>query len=433
MKADKPKAKMIGGVRRRSQRGKWSYVIDLGFVPALRCEVCNARFWVGHRRLDACPKCGVMLRNTSERRQQWVGGYETAKAARAARAKALTDLSGGLHVARDDVTVKEYLTDVWLPSLKGTALRPSTLAAYEGHVNLHITPSSLGERRLQDLTREAVQSFYGELRESGRVHGKKPLSAATVRRVHATLHRACRDAVRSRLLPVNPTTDIELPAGDGRERVAWTSQQLASFLKTVRLDRLAPLWLLYGTTGGRRGEILGLRWSDVTIAHDEKGAVTGGTIAIRKTLLQVKGEVIEGTPKTERGRRVIALDPASAAALERQRRLQDQEHKLLGDEWVGTGFVFTTERGEPLVPDAVTRAFRRAVDGTELPSINLHGLRHTFATVSLNELRAPVTQVSARLGHRDPSVTLGIYSHAIAKQDEALAADVASIVVPEDF
>ena len=74
-----------------------------------------------------------------------------------------------------------------------------------------------------------------------------------MRRINATLHRACLDAVRSRLLPFNPCDDLGLSTVCGKERKAWDSVQLREFLTTAKDDRLAPLWLLYATTGARRG------------------------------------------------------------------------------------------------------------------------------------------------------------------------------------
>ena len=104
---------------------------------------------------------------------------------------------------------------------------------------------------------------------------------------------------------------------------------------------------------------------------------------------------------------------------------------MLGADWADSGYLFVSENGRPLDPNAVTLAFAKAVTRSGLRRITLHGLRHSFATIALNERHAPVGQVSARLGHRDASVTLAIYQHAIPEQDEALAADFAQTVVPE--
>jgi integrase len=429
---------MRAGVRKRAADGKYAFTITIPGQPAQRCNDCGMRFWIERRRLEDCPQCHGELRDTIERRQQTTGGFPTRAAAVKAHTDALHALGQGTHVVRQDITLGEYLENEWLPGLAATKLRATTQASYRQHVRYHLAPTPLGAMRLQQLTRERIMAHYARLLQHGRVPRKRkdagkqkeqptprPLSASTVARIHATLHRALRDAVRSHLLPLNPAQDVELPNGKSRERPAWDSANLRNFLESVREDRLGTLWLLYATTGARRGELLGLRHTDVDLK--------GGRLRIRRALLKVDGEIIEAEPKTERGKREIALPPVIVKALERQRRVQVQERLLRGPRWVDSDFVFTRETGEALDPDAVSREFSATVKRSGLPTITLHGLRHTFATIALNERRQPISQVSARLGHKDVNVTLAIYTHALDEQDEVVALDFADTVVPEGF
>ena len=427
------RGKLAQGVRNNGKT--WSFVLDFGRVPAQRCQACDHREWVTRHKVAACPACGATdLIDTQERRQEQHGGYATRTAATRARTKALNELNSGVRVARDDTTLGEYLEKEWLPSLQGGVLRESTLAGYRSHVEHHLAPTALGMTKLRELTRQRIQTHFAELREHGRADGAdKPLSAASIHRIAATLHRALRDAVRDNVLPFNPADDVELPQVPKPQLTFWDSTQVATFLTSVRNDRLGPLWLLYGATGARRGELLGLRWDCVGIDHDEAGEVTGGRIAIRRTLLQIRGVVTEGVPKTASSVRTIELDPACARALERLRGRQDVERALAGDDWHGDESVFASEDGAPVEPDGVSHAFTAAVKASGLPRLRLHDMRHSFATIALNELHEPITQVSARLGHRDPSVTMSIYSHAIHKQDAALANDVGSAIIPEGW
>ena len=184
----------------------------------------------------------------------------------------------------------------WLPSLEIGSLRPTTLASYKSHVKNHLAPTKLGAVRFQQLRRERIAKRYAWLLAEGRCDGEdKPLSSSTLRRIHATLHRALRDAVRSRWVPLNPATDVELPSAGSKERRAWDSSQVRSFLETVRGDRLAPLWLAYATTGARRGELLALRWDAVNL--------DSGTISIRRAMTEAGGKITEGEPKTRSGKR----------------------------------------------------------------------------------------------------------------------------------
>ena len=391
-----------------------------------RCNACNARFWLDRRPKRTCLKCGGSLRETHERRQQQQDGFQTKAEAVKARNTALHELGQGTHVVHESITLAAYLQDEWLPSLEIGSLRPTTLASYRSHVKNHLAPTKLGGVRLQQLRREQIAKHYAWLLAEGRCDGEsKPMSASTLRRIHATLHRALRDAVRSRWIPLNPANDVELPKVDSKERPTWDSSQVRSFLETVRGDRLASLWLLYSTTGARRGELLALRWDAVDLE--------AGTISIRRAMTEVGGAITVGEPKTRSGKRTIAIDPASVAALRSQHRTQLTERLAAGARWRDKDLVFSTNEGQWLLPNRVSSAFIAAVKRSELPALSLHGLRHSFATIALVERKLPVTVVSRRLGHANVSITLDIYSHAMSRQDEEAALDMASVIVPRDF
>lgn len=332
-------AKMRGGVRRRGAGGLWSYTISLGNMPAQRCNACNARFWLDRKPKRTCPKCGGDLRDTHERRQQQQDGFRTKAEAVKARNTALHELGQGTHVVHENITLAEYLQDEWLPSLEIGSLRPTTLVSYRSHVKNHLAPTKLGGVRLQQLRREQIAKHYGWLLAEGRCDGEsKPMSVSTLRRIHATLHRALRDAVRSRWIPLNPSSDVELPSARGMQRTTWDSSQVRRFLETVSGDRLAALWLVHATTGARRGELLGLRWDDVDL--------DAGTITIRRAITEVGGKIIEGEPKTRSGNRTIAIDPATIGALKAHRKAQLAARLAAGPRWCEKDLVFSAETGE---------------------------------------------------------------------------------------
>jgi integrase len=446
MKTDDTKRpKMKGGIRKRGPAGRWSFTIDLGLQPAQRCDTCRKRFWVTRKVKTACPICGGPLRSTAERRQESSGHFETRTAAVQARAKAVVALGSGTHVRRDNITLGAWLTDEWLPSLSNGKLRATTLQSYRSHVEHHIAPTKLGAMPLQTVSREAIAKHYAQLRVDGRADGsKKVLTASTIRRIHATLHRALRDAVRSHLLPLNPAADIEMPADeerdehkDGRKFMAWDSSQLRHFLTGVKDDRLSALWLLYATTGARRGELLGLTWPDIELDETR--------LTIRRTHVEVGGQTVESRPKTDSGARTIALDEVTVAVLKRHRKAQTADRLAAGPRWQDSGHVFVDDVGQPLPPGRVSRAFTAAVVAAReqitdektrdiiMPVISLHGLRHTFATIALVERRLPASMVSKRLGHKNEMITLTMYAEVLPRHDEEAAADVAGVVIPAGF
>jgi integrase len=301
-----------------------------------------------------------------------------------------------------------FLVDKWLPAIK-TTIRDSTFAGYEGHVRLHIVPR-LGSLPLGDIGPAELNAFYAELLENGKVSGRGGLSPGSVRHIHVALHRAFRDAVRWGYLDSNPAERCDPPrlSFNGNHMRTWTAEQLASFLAFTKGSDLYELWLLLAMTGMRRGEALGVRSCDVDLER--------GELAVRQTLIEVNGKVLYSTPKTARGRRVIALDPGTTAEI----------RPLAAGLRNGDSLLFHRE-GAPLEPSQVSHTFARLVKSSGLPWIRLHDLRHTHATLALEAGVHPKI-VSERLGHSTVSFTLDVYSHAIPHLQTEAALKIASLV-----
>jgi len=409
-----------GHIRKRGDPGSWEYIVDVGMAAAQRCEVCGRRFWVERRPKEACPKCGGELGETEERRRQTKSGFQTRKECQAAMNKLLVAVEQQTYTVPTKATLREYLTREWLPAVKAT-IRPSTYNSYVQHVDCHIVPH-IGSVKLEKLTGGRSNALYAELAQSGRKDGQRGLSARTIRHVHACLHKACKDAVRWGRLSRNPLDAADPPKvnGDGtHEMKTWSAEQLAAFLTSVGDERLHALWHTLAMTGMRRGEALGLRWSDVDLE--------AGRIAVRRALIPCGREVIVSEPKTAKGRRSIAIDPETVEVLKGQAAHQLSEQHDWGEAWTDTGLVFTRENGEALHPEDVSRYFRQAVKKSMLPTIRLHDLRHTHATLALQAGVHPKV-VSERLGHATVSITLDTYSHAIPAMQEEAAALIAGLV-----
>ena len=387
-------------------------------ATAQRCQSCGTRFWMERKPRPACPKCGETLDETEERRRKTQAGFATRKDAEAAMCRVMAAVEERSYVVPTRITVREYLLKEWLPAIKGT-VRPTTFASYATHVEGHIVPA-LGSLQLSRLSAQAINGFYARLLENGRLQGKGSLSSATVRRVHATLHRALKDAVRWQRLSLNPADAADPPRGQSRQRElpAWNAEQLAGFLCHVKDDRLFALWRLLAMTGCRRGEALGLPWDDLDLETN--------TITMRRALVPLGGKVQVSEPKTARGRRRIALDPLTIETLKDHAARQADEQSAC-QAWKETGYIFTTEDGQPLDPHRVSKAFERHLRSAALPRIPLHGLRHTYATLALSSGVNPRI-VSGRLGHSTVALTLDIYSHVLPQADEDAADRIAALI-----
>ena len=321
----------------------------------------------------------------------------------------------------EDPRLGDHL-DEWLARCR-SRLRPSTLRCYRQTVDCYLRPH-LGERRLSQLDRRALEQLYAHLLAAGGVNDK-PLSPRTVQLAHAVLHRALKDAQLDGLLDRNPAELARTPRRDphaveaGGDLQVWTAAQATRFLQLVDGHPWRALWHLALGTGARRGELLGLRWQDVDL--------TSSQVTIRRALTVVDGVARLLGTKTSRTR-TLSIGDTVVDALERIRAEQAAARRRLGDEWRDQwGLVLTEDDGEPLDPMGVTREFRQLVRRLDVPVIRLHDLRHTHASLLLEQGVAPKV-VSERLGHTTIAMTMDIYAHILPAMDQDAAARLEAVL-----
>jgi integrase len=407
---------MTGHVRKRGAR--WEVILELGDQAARRCAPCRKRYWKDREEADTCPKCGGALEDVVARRQIILPErFATKKEAQTRLTRELNASLEGVFTEPDKITVKEFLEDHWLPTIKGmNTIKPTTKIAYTLHVKQRIVPV-IGHIRLQKLTTKDIDALYTKLTTEPGPRGK-PLSPASCRAMASCLGRALDKAVKWNLITRNPADGADKPQLTRPKMKTWTREELSTFLALTEADRLYPLWRVLAMTGMRRGEALGLRWSDVDMES--------GTLSIQRSRTQAGYEAVEQDTKTGRSR-VVALDAETVAALRRQSEQQLQDAANWRGDWVEGGHVFTRENGTPWQPDRITKLFGQAVSASGLKRIRLHDLRHTHATLALQAGIHPKV-VAERLGHAKASMTLDTYSHVIPVLQESAAQLVAALV-----
>ncbi|MCU1498444.1 MAG: putative Integrase family protein [Acidimicrobiales bacterium] len=373
---------MRGHVRRRG--ATWSFVIDVGRDPA-----------------------------TGRRRQHTKGGFATKAAAEEAMRTALTGGPGGRSGAGKQ-RLADYL-DEWLAMVE-PRLQETTAASYR--IAVARVQAGLGALRLRDLSPLVIERFYGELTRTGG-RRRQGLSPKTVRNTHIVLRKALADAERLELLDRNPAARAKAPSADRSVSArTWTAAELSEFLAGVADDPLYALWVLLATTGLRRGEALGARWSDLDLARR--------TLSVRQTLTSIHHRLVFTAPKSDRSRRQLVLDPETVRVLEQHRERQRAEQALAGVKPDRGALIFSQPTGEPLHPDAITNRFQALMRLTDLPQMRgPHDLRHTWASLALASGVHPKA-VSDRLGHSTIAITIDTYSHVIPALDADAAATVAA-------
>ena len=283
-------------------------------------------------------------------------------------------------------------------------------------VELHLRPE-LAAMPLRQLRGSDLSGLYRDLLSNGRRRAGGGLSARTVRYLHTILNRAMADAVRSGEIATNPAGTADPPSSHAaRARIfpVWSPAELARFLKSAERDELYVAFRVAATTGLRRGEVLGLRWCDFDSTRQQ--------LQIVQAVVEVAHEPHVTTPKTERSRRLVALDAKTSQLLTQHRARVTAEHPDLHDH----ALVFATKDQRPIHPAVFSYRFQRRVHLAGLPRIRLHDLRHTHATHALR-LGIHPKVVSERLGHSSVMTTLETYSHVVPSMQREAAEAIAAL------
>lgn len=205
----------------------------------------------------------------------------------------------------------------------------------------------------------------------------------------------------------------------------WTAVELGAFLRGEDEDRLLACWWLLASTGMRRGEALGLRWSDLDLEN--------ARLSVSRTLVTTEARragqpgMAWSTPKTAEGRRNVALDGATVAALKAHRARQAEEKLAVGPGYRDEQLVFCQLDGTPIHPKTLSWNFGAKIKRLGLRRIRLHDLRHSHATLALQAGLHPKV-VQERLGHANIGITLDTYSHVTPAMQAEAAEKVAALM-----
>ena len=309
-------------------------------------------------------------------------------------------------------TVGEWM-EVWFQDYAKIKVRPSSHQTYQGYIHNHIRPN-IGDIPLGKLTSLDLQKFYKKLLTQGRVDRveakgqPKGLSAKTVRNIHQILSSALKLAQEQRLILTNPAEGCALPRVEHQEMKTLTTVQLASFFREARESGVFELYYLELATGLRRGELLGLKWEDVDLER--------GDLRVRRQISRINGEVVEAPLKTKNAYRTLPLAEDMVSVLKEQRR------KVGNSPWV-----FPSPNGGPISPDSVLHMLHRVLKRAGLPKVRFHDLRHTFATLALQN-GVDVKTVSGMLGHFSAGFTLDTYAHITSAAQRQAAQTMGNVL-----
>jgi integrase len=299
----------------------------------------------------------------------------------------------------------------------------------------------------QKITRHAIARIIARARES-EPNPQSTLAIRTVRYIHTIISRALRDAVRLGFIANNPAASASPPRGAKTRivRPMWTAAETRSFLTWARAEqlRLWPAWAFIATSGDRRGANLGARWSDIDFERATAQLIWTVTAVRHDIVVKPYGKT--GAPHE------IILDRATVTMLRWWRAQQAQERLAHGQSHAcespepgcqRAGYhlrdlIFCQPDGDYLHPERFSREFARAQlrynrthQNAPIPVINVHALRHGWATLAL-EAGVPMKVVQDRLNHASERITADIYTHVRAPLQSDAAERVASLILSDD-
>lgn len=318
----------------------------------------------------------------------------------------------GMRILDPRVTVSAYL-EQWLKDTK-TSKAPSTWRHYSQLMKTYVYPA-IGGIKICNLQSYHLQDFYDKLYD---VH----VGEWTIRKVHAALHAAFQVAVINGVITNNPASNSKPPKEPASEINLLDENQLRQFLVSAQSHPWYPLFQLACSSGMRMSEILAIKWSDIDF---EKGSVL-----VQRQLLRPNGEGVQFSRlKTAKSRRSIPLSALTIQVLRDQHNDQMIKRQSAGLSWQNFNLTFTTRNGTPLSQRNVLRVFKRLLSISGLPDVHFHSLRHSFASILLQN-GVPIHTVSKMLGHSSPAITLRIYSHTFTGMEMEAANMIDSLIMP---
>lgn len=308
----------------------------------------------------------------------------------------------GTYVKPSEATVNELLDSYLKGAVRGK--RANTARNYRDA--FRCVREQLGHLPAQRISKDDVEDLVDFMLTSGRKRGGKPGTGLSGRSVNLTLGRlkaAFELAVREGKLVRNVAALVDAVSYQQEERETWSKAEVRTFLRAIKSDRLEVAWRL-SLYGLRRGEVLGLRWSDIDLE--------ARTLKVVQTRVLVDYKVVVEAPKSRNGFRTLPLDDDVVAGLRALRKLQMAEAEEAGEAYEqGSEYVVTDELGAPVHPEWYSDEFGRILRSAKLRRITLHDSRHT--TLSLMEKAGvPISVISKWAGHYDSAFTQKTYVHA---------------------
>ena len=346
----------------------------------------------------------------NKRKQRWVSGYKSEKEAERDMPRVLVEMQDGYKRPKD-LTIADYLED-WLNRKRNTVAY-GTYAHYRAYVDNHISPG-IGTWKLDKLTNDHIESFMVEI-------NSKKIAQRTKHHIYRIMSNALTDGHRQGI-DADIMDGIDAPRVERREIGYWTLDEMQLFLQHLESKNHDMPFIIALATGVRYGEALGLKWNRVDF--EKKTIAITHQLKIEENRETGKEEwIISPQLKTNRSYRTIDIDDDTIEVLKKHKLQQEKDKLKAGDDYNDLDLVCCTSLGNVITKSYLRRVFNRSSKRAGVKSITFHGLRHTHATLLLNDGVHPKI-VQERLGHESIQTTLDTYSHLIPGIQEIAATSI---------
>lgn len=339
-------------------------------------------------------------------------------------AKYVYEVENGIILQTSSMTFNQF-TKMWEEDYAEKELAPATFERYKGMLKGRILPY-FGHYKLDLIKPPHILKFYDYLSKEHQVKrckdnkGEtvlKALSSKTILEHHRLLRSMLQTAIYWQIIPYNPAARIKPPKHTRPKIQCYDDIQSKQLLESLENEEIKFQTIVVLTlfTGMRRGEVLGLEWSDIDFKE--------GFVSISKAnqYLASKG-IFEKDPKTDSSVRIVAIPKVVVELLEKYKVWYNKQKAKCGDLWIDSNKLFVQWNGKPMHPDTITDWFGKFIKRKKLPPITFHGLRHTNATLLVSK-NVDIAIVASRLGHAQITTTLNFYVKPV-KAHNKLAGDV---------
>lgn len=326
-----------------------------------------------------------------------------------------------VEVEKDDYTEPSKLTfeafsAMWLKNYAKPNLALKTSYEYEKLLEKRIIPA-IGHLKISNIKPLQLVNFFNNLQEDGMREDRKKgkLSNNTLLHYYRLLSVMLNTALKWQLISSNPVRNVDPPKLEDKEGKSYDEAEVLLLIEKLQHENLdRQVAILLALAGGlRTGEVTGLKWENINFDENE--------IYILKTTQYIpKTTVFEKQPKNKTSKRLISIPSSVMDLVKILQTDQNYKRESCGDLWHSTDYIFTAWNGNPIHPQTPGKWFDKIIKKYNLRKITYHQLRHTSATLLINE-GENVKTLSSRLGHAETSTTMNIYVHALKSADKSAA------------